>query len=62
VLSTILLVLLSAMAGAGSGAADSFVPRTLDGSSNNLVHPTWGRQECNTEESRQRTTRTGSAR
>jgi peroxidase len=38
VLSTILLVLLSAAVGTSASAAD----RTLDGSGNNVFHPTWG--------------------
>jgi hypothetical protein len=42
VLSTILLVLLLPVVGAGSGTADSFASRTLDGSNNNLTHPMWG--------------------
>jgi hypothetical protein len=42
VLSTTLLVLLLPVIGAGSGTADSFASRTLDGSNNNLTHPTWG--------------------
>jgi Animal haem peroxidase len=42
VLSTILLVLLLPVVGAGSGTAVSFDTRTLDGSNNNLTHPTWG--------------------
>ena len=38
VLSTILLVLLSAAAGTSARAAD----RTLDGNGNNVAHPAWG--------------------
>ena len=41
VLPTILLVLFSTLVGAGSGAAPPAV-RTLDGSGNNVSHPTWG--------------------
>jgi peroxidase len=42
VLSTISLVLLSAFFGTGSRAAEPSLVRTLDGSNNNLAHPTWG--------------------
>ena len=42
VLSTILLIALAAIVGAGPVSAVSFSPRTLDGSGNNLAHPTWG--------------------
>jgi hypothetical protein len=42
VLSTIVLAVLTATAGAGSLDADSFSGRTLDGSGNNLAHPAWG--------------------
>jgi Animal haem peroxidase len=42
VLSTILLVLLSALAGTSSRAADPPAVRTLDGSNNNIAHPAWG--------------------
>jgi hypothetical protein len=42
VLSTTLLVLLLPVVGAGSGTAVPFATRTLDGSGNNLTHPTWG--------------------
>jgi hypothetical protein len=42
VLSTIVLVLFSMLSGTGSGAADSFAVRTLDGSNNNVTHSSWG--------------------
>jgi peroxidase len=42
VLSTILLIALATIVGAGPVSAVSFSTRTLDGSGNNLAHPTWG--------------------
>ena len=41
-LSTILLVVVATTVGAGQVSADSFPGRTLDGSGNNVAHPTWG--------------------
>src|SRR5580765_3489067 len=42
VLSTILIVALATLAGAGSVSADLSSGRTLDGSGNNAAHPAWG--------------------
>jgi hypothetical protein len=42
VLWTILLVTVATIVGAGGVSADSFPARTLDGSGNNVAHPTWG--------------------
>src|SRR5262245_33610336 len=42
VLSTILLVLLSSVVGASPGTAVPPPSRALNGSNNNLTHPTWG--------------------
>jgi hypothetical protein len=42
----LLLVLLATVVtvvGAGSVNADPFSDRTLDGSGNNVAHPTWGK-------------------
>jgi hypothetical protein len=43
VLKTIVLAAVTAMVVAGSVSADPFSGRTLDGSGNNVAHPTWGR-------------------
>ena len=42
VLTTLVLATVAATMGAGSVSADSFTARTIDGSGNNLAHPTWG--------------------
>ena len=59
VLPTILLVLFSTLVGAGSGAAPPAL-RTLNGSGNNVSHPTWARQARSILELRLRITRTES--
>jgi hypothetical protein len=41
-LSTALLVVLATIVGAGPVSGASFSARTLDGSGNNVAHPTWG--------------------
>jgi hypothetical protein len=42
VLSVLVLAGVAAIVGAGPVTADSFSGRTLDGSGNNVAHPTWG--------------------